>query len=276
VTAAALTEPVDLHPVEVDLLCAYAEVAAPFPLDVPAVGGTERERRLLFAAARGQLAERGLADARGPLGPAAALVRLLRSGTGALDLACAAEGRDRGAVVLHDGVAALLVTQSPARPGRIVRLTELDFHDAIRELLSLVPTVDAASVPAFTLPLRPLRQVFDRIARRRPADGDPTAPQLTDSELDDLLRGSEVDEQLVARLVANLREVTGSGQLGVARWQSVPGRWQRMGAEVHWVDTSRGRFRLAQDADGEWASVHPFSRTDVRAALRELGIRARA
>lgn len=263
---ATTAEPAVLHPVEVDLLCELAEVRPPFPLDVPATGTTTTQRRLMFAAARQQLALRGMAGDRGPSGPAATFVRMLRAGTGVIDLVIADQGRNVGAVAMVDGLRALLVTQSPDEPGRVVRMTELGVDEAVRELCALVPAVDAGSVPAFTLPLTPVREMVDRLHR-------PGAAAMTDNDVDAVLSGSGMDERLAGRLVTSMRQVTGSGQVGIARWQR--GRWQRSGAAVHWVDTGRGRFRLSQSADGLWASINPFSRNDIRATMRELGARAR-
>lgn len=259
-------EPAVLHPVEVDLLCELAEVRPPFPLRIPSTGTTVTGRRRVFAAAREQLARRGLAGDRGPCGPAATFVRMLRAGTGVIDLVIAGHGSDIGAVALVDDLRALLVTQSPDEPGHAVRMTELGVDDAVRELCALVPAVTAGSVPAFSLPLRPVRQVFDHLHR---AGAEP----MTDSDVDGLLALSGVDERLTGRLVTTMRQVTGSGQVGIARWQHT--RWRRSGDAVHWVDTGRGRFRLSQSADGLWASINPFSRNDIRATMRDMGARAR-
>jgi hypothetical protein len=253
----------EFHPVEVDLLCALAEVRAPFPLDVPSAGQTHERRRELFAVAREQLAARGLAGSRGPQGVAAAFVRMLRAPFSAtVDVVVAEKGHNLGAVALIDGLRALLVTQSPNEPDRLVRMAEVATDDAVRELLALVPTVAAGSVPAFTMPLRPVRQVFDRSVRAR--------EPLSDNDIDSLLWESGVDDRMAARLVTTMSQVSGSGQIGAARWQVGSDRWQRVGDETHWVDTGRGRFRVSQSADEQWASVSPFSRTDIRAVLREL------
>ena len=83
-----------LLPVEVDLLCVFAEVEAPFPLDIPATGVTGIEQRMRFRDAREQLTDRGLADENGPLGVAEDFVFLLRSSTGVLDMVLATEKLD--------------------------------------------------------------------------------------------------------------------------------------------------------------------------------------
>jgi hypothetical protein len=267
-----LAEPVAFHPVEVDLLCTLAEVAAPFPLDIPSSGTTGDQRRHLFGVAREQLAARGLAGNRGPQGVAAVFVRMLRSAAGTVDVVVAENGHNRGAVALVDGLRALLVTQSPNESDRAVRMAELPTDDAVRELQALVPTIPAGSVPAFTMPLQPVRQVFDRLDRRR-RHGQPEP--LSDNDIDGLLWESGVDERMAARLVATMSQVSGSGQIGATWWQAMPGRWQRLDGETHWVDTGRGRFRVSQSADEQWASVSPFSRTDIRAVLRELSAMVR-
>jgi hypothetical protein len=261
------TEAVELHPVEVDLLCELAEVRAPFPLTVPSVGTSLPERRALLAVARQQLTRRGLAGNRGPSGPAATLVRMLRTCTGAIDLVVTCDRQDVGAVVLVGGLRALLLRQSPDGPDRPVRLAELSVDEAVRELCALVPPVTAGGIPAFTLPLAPVRQVFDRVRGG--------VQPLSDNDLAGGLGQAGLDERTAARLVTSLRQVSGSGQAGIARWQRVGARWQRSGEAVHWVDTGNGRFRLSQSADGRWASINPFSASDVRAAMRELGARAR-
>lgn len=271
-------ETVELHPVEVDLLCVFAEVDPPFPLDVPSTGTTEAERRLMFHAACAQLAARGLADRRGPCGPAAAFVRMLHAGGGAVDLTLAGPQRSLGAVALIDGLRALLVTQSPDEPGRIVRLAELTVDDAVHELLAMVPAVVAAGVPPFTLPLGPVRQVFGLITRPHRADaglGVARRP-LSDAGMDDLLGECGVDERTAGRLAGNLREVVGSGQAGAARRTGGHGGWRRLGDDLRWIDTGRGRFRLSQHDDSEWASVNPLARNDVRSVLRELAARVRS
>src|SRR5882757_1069196 len=96
---------------EIDLLCAVADVAPPFPLRVPATGGSVRERRRVLRAAGERLAARGLADERGPLGVAEAFTHLLRSGTTTLDLVLATGDDVLGAVLLADRGVAVLTTQ---------------------------------------------------------------------------------------------------------------------------------------------------------------------
>lgn len=271
---ATLADPVALHPVEVDLLCTLAEVSPPFPLEIPSVGRAREERRAALGVAREALTARGLAGDRGPLGIAALFVRLLRSGTGAVDLVFAEHGISKGVVALIGGQRALLVAQSPDDPDRAVRMVDVDTDTAVRELLGLLPAVPAGDIPPYQVSLPPVRTMFGELDRRRRAAGGDPEP-LSDTDMDGLLWESGVDDRTASRLVMTMRQVTGSGQIGAARWQPVPGRWRRLGAETHWVDTGHGRFRLSQSDDGQWASVNPFSRNDARAELRRLAVAVR-
>lgn len=266
---ATVTDPVALHPVEVDLLCTLAEVPPPFPLRIQSFGHTHTQRREIFGTARAQLAARGLAGNRGPEGIAATFTQLLRSCDGTVDLVVADHGRNLGAVAMLRGEHALLITQSPDDADGIVRMAQVHTDTAVRELLALIPGAPAGSVPAFTVPLPPVRAVFERLARRRRTHGDDAA-SLSDTDMDGLLWESGVDDRTVSRLTTTMRQVTGSGQFGAATWRPLPGRWDRTGTEVRWVDAALGRFRLSESADAKWASVNPFSRTDARAELRRL------
>jgi hypothetical protein len=67
--------------------------------------------------------------------------------------------------------------------------------------------------------------------------------------------------------------VLGNGQVGVARRDDSEDQWQRVGDELRWLDTERGRFRLA--GDEEWMSVHPLPRDEIRDEIRKLALRTR-
>jgi hypothetical protein len=46
-----------------------------------------------------------------------------------------------------------------------------------------------------------------------------------------------------------------------------------VGEELRWLDTERGRYRLAGDA--EWMSVNPLPRGEIRDAIRKLALKTR-
>ncbi|WP_169735351.1 ESX secretion-associated protein EspG [Actinokineospora inagensis] len=249
-----------LHPAEVELLCTFAEVAPPFPLRINALG----DRRAAFGVARAELAARGLADGRGPRGVAGDFVHLLRDGAGALDLMVARRGQVRGALVLAQRDEALLVRQEIGAPGARVHLLALSLHDAVDHLVGAVPELDAAMAAPFSLPRRALDQVHREIQVATERDR-----RLGGDEVDALLRRHGIDDATARRMTTHLQPVLGNGQAGVAVRRGYADEWVRGSAEVRWLDTARGRFRLA-DGDDEWMSVNPLGREELRSELRTL------
>jgi hypothetical protein len=254
-----------LHPVEVDLLCVFAEVEAPFPLEIPASGSTDVEQRELFRAAREQLTDRGLADENGPLGVAEDFVFLLRSSTGVLDMVLATEAIGLAAAILVHRDEALLVTQDLTVEDGMVRMKAATLDEALDDLVRLVPKVEAPVTAPFSVPRRAIEAAFHALMDR----GEPLVAQ----EIDELLHAQGIDDRVVRRMVSHLQPVMGSGQIGVARRDDTEDMWQRVGEELRWVDTERGRYRLAGDAD--WMSVNPLPRDDIRATIRTLARQTR-
>lgn len=261
-----------LLPVEVDLLCAFAEVEAPFPLEVPASGVSEIERRHRYRDAREQLTDRGLADENGPLGVAEDFVFLVRSSTGVLDLLLSTEKHGFAAVLLTHRDESLLVTQDLADPERVIRMKAATLDDAVADLLRLVPRLDPAMTTPFSLPRRALEDAFAAMMARMPEDGG--APrQLAAQELDDLLRTHGIDDRVARRMVSVLQPVLGNGQAGNARRDDSEDQWRRVGEELRWLDTERGRFKL--DGDDTWMSVNPLPREEISKELRRMAARTR-
>lgn len=268
-----------LHPVEVDLLCAFAEVEAPFPLEIPASGVTEIERRSRYRDAREQLTARGLADENGPLGVAEDFVFLVRASTGVLDLVLAKEKPTLAAAVLNYRDEALLVTQDLAGAEHMLHMKAVSMDDALDDLMRLIPMVEAPLSAPFSLPRKALEDAFHEMIVNLP-DPDPDDPdripdarRLTSEQLDDLLRRHGIDDRVARRMVSHLQPVLGNGQAGVAKRDDSEDQWQRVGGELRWLDTERGRFRLAGDA--EWMSVNPLPRDDIRAELRRMAAKTR-
>ncbi|HEV8557363.1 MAG TPA: ESX secretion-associated protein EspG [Actinophytocola sp.] len=268
-----------MHPVEVELLCAFAEVDAPFPLEVPSSGLTEVERLVMFQGASQLLSERGLADEAGPLGLADDFVYLLRNATGVLDLVLAKEKPVFGAVVLTYRDEALLVTQELGTPDRMIRMKAVSLDDSVEDLIGLIPGLAAPSSTPFNLPRQAVEKAFRTMLARVPepvvdsSDVDSTAEirvpdPLSAEEIDDLLRAHGIDDRVARRMITHLQPVLGSGQAGVAKRDETEDQWRRAGEELRWLDTPRGRYRLAED--GEWLSVNPFAPDELRTRLRRL------
>lgn len=257
-----------LLPVEVDLLCTFAEVEAPFPLDVPPSGMTGTEQRMRFRAAREQLTDRGLADENGPLGVAEDFVFLLRSSTGVLDLVLATEKLDLAVALLTHRDESLLVTQQLSDPDGVIRMKAVTLDEAVNDVMKLVPRVEAPRTAPFSLPRRAIEEAFTSMT-----SGD-AAESLSGQELDELLNRHGIDDRITRRMVTHLQPVLGNGQAGVARRDDSEDQWQRTGEELRWLDTDRGRFRLA--GDDAWMSVNPLPRDEIRAELRKLAGQTRS
>lgn len=253
-----------LDDVEMDLLCTYAGVPAPFPLRVRSVGATGTERRQLFAAARDRLAARGLADHRGPLGVAETLVYLLRSCRTTVDLVLAIRSERLGAVLLRHHHTAVLAVAELSSPGRPVGMVGLSPDEGVAELLRLIPDLNAAMTTPFTVPRRALTEVYRVLLSR-------SGPMRT-HELDELLATHGIDERLAHRLVTQLQPALGSGQAGLARRGGYAGDWRRTGEELCWLDTENGRFRMART--GDWTSVNPLFTNELYSSIRRLAASA--
>jgi EspG family len=254
-----------LHPVEVDLLCAFAEVEAPFPLEIPASGHSDVEQRSLFRSAREHLTERGLADENGPLDVAEDFVFLLRSCTGVVDMVLAKEELTLAAAVLVHRDEALLVTQDLASEDQMVRMKAATLDEALDDLVRLVPRAEVPLSAPFSLPRQALEAAYNALVERE--------EPLMAQQVDEILRAQGIDDRVTRRMVSHLQPVLGNGQIGVARRDDTEDQWQRVGDELRWLDTERGRFRLAGDA--EWMSVNPLPRDEIRSELRKLALKAR-
>ncbi|GLZ43570.1 ESX secretion-associated protein EspG [Actinokineospora sp. NBRC 105648] len=265
-----------LHPVEVDLLCAFAEVQAPFPLEVPASGVSDVERGVLYHAAAEALMERELADEQGPLGVAEEFVYLLRTCTGALDMVLHRDSGTLGVAVLTVRDEALVVTQDSADELGVIRLWAATLDDAVGRLARLVPRAEVPLTAPFSLPRRALENAFAVMLARMPEPEQPGAPRpMSTEEIDELLRGHGIDDRVARRMVSHLQPVVGNGQVGAAVRDDTEDQWRRVGTELRWLDTPRGRFRLADTADGEWMSVNPLGTDDLVAELRALAATVR-
>lgn len=93
-------------------------------------------------------------------------------------------------------------------------------------------------------------------------------------EWDELLVANGIDDRLARRLVTHLQPVLGNGQMGLATRGGYANQWQRVGQELRWLDTGRGRFQLVEGsgegADGGWLSVNAMHGNDLAAAVRGL------
>lgn len=251
---------VALSAVEVDLLCAAANSAAPYPLRIPTNGTTVAERRTVLRSAGERLAARGLADEHGPLGVAEAFAYLLQDCTLALDLLLAVGADVLGAVLLTRRDLAVLVTQQ-LNGDHPVHLAELSLDDAVDELLAIVPIHEAARTAPFSLPASTFRRLYTELRQRRHLDA---------TDWDALLATHGVTDRLARRLVSHLQPVVGNGQVGLASRGGYANAWRRHGDELRWLDTDRGRFQFLAAEDGGWMSVNPMHQADLSNTVRRM------
>ncbi|HET9140679.1 ESX secretion-associated protein EspG [Actinophytocola sp.] len=253
-----------LDAVEMDLLCTFAGVPAPFPLQVPSAGVNRAERLGLFRQARDRLAARGLADHRGPRAVAEAFVELLRSSPVVLDLLLTAGDDQLGAVLLAARDEAVLAVAELDTDEPVTNLIVLQVDDAVDELFGLVPALDAAMTTPFTVPRRAVHQVYRVLRERARSDGG----WLDGHELDELLSAHGIDERVARRMSTALQPVLGNGQAGLTERRGYAGDWQRVGTELRWLDTEHGRYKLGGDT--EWTSVNPLFANELYSAIRHL------
>jgi hypothetical protein len=263
---------VPLGVAEVDLLCSAANSAPPFPLRIPNAGKTIHERRIVLRLAMEHMAERGLADESGPLGVAEAFAYLLQDCTLALDMVLATGDDVFGAVILARQDIAVLATQDLAikdlAAGSPVQMAEMRLDDAVDELLGFVPSHEAAMTSPFSLPTGALDRVHRALLAREDRGG------IDPAEWADLLTRYGIDDRTARRLVSYLQPVLGNGQIGLATRAGYAMEWRRVGGELRWLDTEKGRFQLVAssggDADGEWMSVNPMHANDLSNAVRRM------
>ncbi|PPK70092.1 ESX secretion-associated protein EspG [Actinokineospora auranticolor] len=269
---------VALHPVELDLLCTFAQVQPPFPLEAPSTGTSDVERQVLFGAAAQELRDRELADEDGPLDVAEEFVYLLRNCTGVLDLVLNRESGPLAAAVLTLRDEALLVTQDSTDPHGMTWLWAATLDEAVARLASFIPRAETPVTTPFSLPLRPLQAAFDVMMSRMPENGAGPVP-MSQREIEELLNAHGIDDRVARRMVSSLQPVVGNGQLGVAVRDESEDQWRRGGRELRWLDTDRGRYRLANvdgDGDGDaWMSVNPLGNEELYGELRSLAVRIR-
>ena len=258
--------------VELDLLATYAGAEIPFPLQVPSFGEVAPTRDLLFASAGETLQLRGLADEDGPLDLADELATMLADHTGAIDLVIGGQDWQSGAVALVNSRQALLCLQRfNAAERDLVEVYRVDTDSLARELVRLVPQWPGGHSIPVRLPLRGVRAAQAVLAEVDPESAD---RENVEQRLRDALRRGGIDAAGAAKLVSVLSPLECYGQLGVTRPGS-GGQDVRVGAELSWIDTPRGRYSIAstrsEEPAGEddgWVSINPLHPDDLLGAVR--------
>lgn len=277
-----MTSHVQFGLVELDLLATYAASEIPFPLQVPSFGEVPPERDLLFASAGEALELRGLADEDGPLDLAEELATMLADRAGAVDLVIGGADWQSGAVALVDGRQALLCLQrfNPAERD-LVEVYRVETDSLARELVKLVPEWPGGHTIPIRLPLRAVRAA-QAVLTEAESGTESADRETVEQRLRAALREHGVDATAAAKLVSVLNPLVCYGQMGVTR-PGQDGQDVRVGAELSWIDTPRGRYSIASatdesdgvDGGGGWVSINPLHPEDLLGAVRGLVSTAR-
>jgi EspG family len=247
VDAAGHTDHVQFGLVELDLLATYAGAQIPFPLQVPSFGRVPPERDLLFATAGETLQLRGLADEDGPLDLADELASLLANRTGTIDLVIGGQGWQSGAVALVDTTSAVLCLQRFNED--LVEAYKVPTDSLAAELVRLVPEWSGGHSIPVRLPLRAVRAAQAVLSEAEQDASENTDPEAVEQRLRAAFREHGVDGAAASKLVSVLHPLELYGQMGVTR-PGAGGEDVRLGAELSWIDTPRGRYSVASTSSG--------------------------
>lgn len=267
--------------VELDLLATYAGAEIPFPLQVPSFGTVPPERDLLFAAAGETLQLRGLADDDGPLELAEELATMLAHRTGAIDVVVGGQNWQSGAVALVDSRRAVLCLQRFNDAERdLVEVYQVETDSLATELVRLVPEWPGGHSIPIRLPLRAVRAAQGVLTEADDDGADQsTDPEVVEQRLRAALREHGVDATAAGKLTSVLHPLECYGQMGVTRPGS-DGEDVRVGAELSWIDTPRGRYSIASTGDGDgrsggepggesgWVSINPLHPDELLGVVR--------
>jgi hypothetical protein len=268
VTDVELAEHVQFGLVEFDLLATFAEVEIPFPLQVPSFGEEPADRDILYATAGETLELRGLADEDGPLDLADTLVNMLANRTGAIDLVVGGQDWQSGAVALVDARDSLLCLQRFNDEERdLIEVYHVPTDSLAAELVYLVPGCRPGPAIPLRLPLRGIKAAQGVLDSAE--DGsDPGDEETIERRLRAALRDGGIDATATGKLVSVLHPLECYGQMGVTR-PDADRQDVRVGAELSWIDTPRGRYSISATEEGDgWVSVNPLHQDDLLGAVR--------
>jgi hypothetical protein len=214
----------------------------PYPLDVPAFGATESERRNLEHDVRDDLAGRGLMHDHELLG----LLHLLAEHDVAVDAVGYFDRTVRALAVSNGHEAAMVVID-----GDQVGVLEVRPTGLARSIVEVLPVGEAGPGSGLSVPLDALHTAV-RLHEDAPESDDPWG----DDDLDERQALEQAglsgqDAAAVAELAAG--RVRG-GQFGVSR-VSTQLTADRSHVVINWFDTLQGRYLMVSDTG--WLSLAP-------------------
>ncbi|SFT08952.1 ESX secretion-associated protein EspG [Saccharopolyspora flava] len=238
-----------LSAAEFDLLFAALELGRPpYPLQVPSLGTTMRERAERTEEAFRELARRGLAT-DGELDPRlASALRLLVDHDAAVDAVGHRDGpiRALAAVNHRSGVVAELV-------GEELRLTEIRPTALALSAVAVLPPSEPGQQRAISVPADALEKALAE------DDDDPFGGDV-EEDVALVKAGLSPQEAAVVLDLAHTRRA--GGQFGVSRGT------RRATTLVTWFDTDQGRYLMVgKDA---WLSIAPADNKKIEHRLADV------
>ncbi|MEV4643862.1 ESX secretion-associated protein EspG [Saccharopolyspora sp. NPDC049357] len=220
----------------------------PYPLEVPSLGATTRERAELTAEAFRSLARRGLANERDLDPRLADLLRLMVDHDTSVDVIGHRDQpiRALAAVARRSGVLAQLV-------GDELRLTEIRPTALALSAVGVLPPGEAGLQRAISVPAEALSKALEE------DDDDPFGG---DVEEDVALVKAGLSPQDAATVLELANNRRAGGQFGVSRGT------RRSTTLVTWFDTHQGRYLMV--SQGSWLSITPADNKKIEHRLADV------
>jgi hypothetical protein len=220
----------------------------PYPLEVPSLGATTRERAELTAEAFRSLARRGLATDRDLDPRLAHLLRLLVDHDTSVDVIGHRDQpiRALAAVARRSGALAELV-------GDELRLTEIRPTALALSAVGVLPPGEAGLQRAISVPAEALSKALEE------DDDDPFGGDV-DEDVALVKAGLSPQDAATVLELANNRRA--GGQFGVSRGT------RRSTTLVTWFDTHQGRYLMV--SQGAWLSITPADNKKIEHRLADV------
>jgi hypothetical protein len=188
---------------------------------------------------------------------------MLAHRTGSIDIVVGGLDWQSGAVALVDATHAVLCLQRfNDVEGDLVEAYRVATDSLAAELVRLVPEWPGGHSIPIRLPLRAVRAAQAVLTDAYSEDDEQVEqdsdPEVVEQRLRATLREHGVDAGAAGKLVSVLHPLECYGQMGVTR-PGPDGEDVRVGAELSWIDTPRGRYSISSTSDGDgWVSINPL------------------
>jgi hypothetical protein len=243
---------------EFDFVWSHLELGRmPYPVDVPSIGATMKERATLRAETFDGLRDKGLLRGERLDPDLADLLRVLAAPSVSVDTVGFGDGPIRGLAASDGSKATLVALYGDTLSFASIRPTAL-----ATSIVEVLPPGDAGSRPAISLPHQALQKAVD---------GDDDDPFGDGTERDILISNGVSDEDATTLVELADRRI-GGGQFGLTTvsrpTRTRPGARTRSKTMITWFDTGEGRYLMVHD--GDWISLAPADAGRIAHRINEL------